>query len=69
MSQNTSLALSSLFFKLPLLNSIFKGFINLLPVFLIDRWLSRLGLATVGYAEKEQRLRQDQGTVTKMPVH
>ncbi|XP_067848824.1 connector enhancer of kinase suppressor of ras 2 [Heptranchias perlo] len=26
----------------------------------MNRWLSRLGLATVGYAEKEQRLRQDQ---------
>ncbi|XP_072370173.1 connector enhancer of kinase suppressor of ras 2 isoform X3 [Scyliorhinus torazame] len=26
----------------------------------MNRWLSRLGLATVGYAEKEQRLRHDQ---------
>ncbi|XP_072440992.1 connector enhancer of kinase suppressor of ras 2 isoform X4 [Chiloscyllium punctatum] len=26
----------------------------------MNRWLSRLGLATVGYAEKEQRLKQDQ---------
>uniref|UniRef100_A0A4W3IJP0 Connector enhancer of kinase suppressor of Ras 2 n=1 Tax=Callorhinchus milii TaxID=7868 RepID=A0A4W3IJP0_CALMI len=26
----------------------------------MNKWLSRLGLATVGYAEKEQRLRQDQ---------